>query len=339
MRQDGISVIICCYNSSARLTPTLEHLFKQVVAKNLNWEIIIVNNNSTDGTSTKAQRLYDLSDTSVPFRIIQEPNPGLSNARQAGFDASRFEIALMVDDDNWLSPNYLSGIRNSFASNTEIGMVGGLGIPEVEKPVPDWFEKYASCFATGPQTANGEAGFTEDMYGAGLALKLSVLDTLKGSGFKSLLSDRTGSSLMSGGDTELCFAFRMTGFKLYYNPKISFKHELPSERINWQYLRRLFYGFGLTKARIDIYTSCEYNKPMPKNGRLPFWFNRSYFLWKKSLTLRWLLIKSKFKPLEGNDDLLKALAKSGQINGIVSMRKMYIDHYKQVYNLKARLQQ
>ncbi|MGB0368902.1 MAG: glycosyltransferase, partial [Flavobacteriales bacterium] len=291
-REEGISVIVCCYNSCKRITPTLEHLFKQEVSESFNWEIIVIDNNSTDDTANKSKQLYRNSGSAIPFRVIKEPNPGLSYARQAGFTASKHEIALMVDDDNWLSSNYLDGIWKTFQTDSTIGMVGGLGIPELSKPAPEWFEHYAYCYATGPQTTDAKPGIAEHLYGAGLALKLSVLDRLIANGFTSLLSDRIGNSLMSGGDTELCYAYRMAGVKLYYEPNITFQHELPQERINWSYLRRLFHGFGLTKARMDIYSACIEGKPIPVNGRLPFWFNRVFFLWKKLLKDRWMLIRA-----------------------------------------------
>lgn len=336
-RTEGISVIVCCYNSSERIAPTLEHLFKQKTTSGFDWEIIIVDNNSSDSTSEKAQHLYDSSESSIPFKIVSESNPGLSNARQAGFSASKYEIALMVDDDNWLSSNYLEGVWKAFQKDRFIGMVGGLGIPKLAEPAPEWFEKYAYCYATGVQSEDGKTGFTSELYGAGLALKLSVLDRLKENGFKSLLIDRVGNSLMSGGDTELCFAFRMAGAKLFYEPSISFQHELPQSRINWVYLRRLFHGFGLTKSRMDIYTACIQGKPIPQDGRLPFWFNRVYFLWKKLLKDRWLLFRSNFAEMKGNDELLVALAKKGQIEGILAMRDEYISNYEQVYDLQKRL--
>lgn len=339
MRGSGISVIVCCYNSSARIEPTLSHLFCQKVESNFDWEIIVVDNNSTDDTAQKAQSIYEGSKSDVSFKVIQEPNPGLSNARHAGFNASQHNICLMVDDDNWLSPSYLEGVFTAFKSNEEIGMVGGLGIPELDIEAPHWFEKYAYCYATQPQTDDGKSGYTEHLYGAGLALKLSVLDRLKSAGFSSLLSDRIGNSLMSGGDTELCFAFRMAGAKLFYNADISFKHELPSSRINWSYLKRLFHGFGLTKSRMDIYTACIQNKPIPEDGKLPFWFNRAFYLWKQLLPKRWLLLKAKFQALEGNDELLAAIAKTAQIEGIMSMRSDYIRNYQQVYQLKSKLGQ
>jgi glycosyltransferase involved in cell wall biosynthesis len=336
-RKNGISVIVCCYNSATRLEHTLNHLFKQEVESSISWEIIVVDNNSTDNTTERSEELYRLSGSFIPFKVITEPNPGLSNARQAGFDASKYEIVVMVDDDNWLSSNYLNGVWNVFQKDHTIGMVGGLGIPELSQMAPDWFDRYAYCYATGPQTEDGNAGITEHLYGAGLALRLSILDRLKENGFSSLLSDRIGNSLMSGGDTELCFAYRMAGAKLYYEPSISFQHELPQARINWRYLRRLFHGFGLTKSRMDIYTASIQGKPIPQDGRLPFWFNRAFFLWKKLLKDRWILFKSSFSEMEGNDELLVALAKKGQIEGILAMRDEYISTYKQVYDLQKRL--
>ena len=336
-RPEGISVIVCCYNSVERITPTFQHLFRQNVTQGFDWEIILVDNNSSDNTSQKSEELYIQSDSSIPFKVVSEPNPGLSNARQAGFDSSKYEIVLMVDDDNWLSSNYLDGIWNAFQKDDAIGMVGGLGNPELSRPAPEWFERYAYCYATGPQTEDGEAGITEHLYGAGLALKLSVLDRLKANGFTSLLSDRIGNSLMSGGDTELCFAFRMAGAKLYYEPSITFQHELPQERIDWAYLRRLFHGFGLTKATLDMYTACINEYDIPIDGKLPFWFNRMVYLAIKLLPDLPLLIHSKVARLDGNRKLLFTLGKVGQLQAILMMRKDFITKYEAVYRLSESL--
>jgi len=331
MRENGVSVIVCCYNAAKRLEPTLTHLFSQRFSTPVNWEIIVVDNASTDETANVAYRLYDQSETSIAFTVVFEPKPGLSFARECGFRNSRYDIALMVDDDNWLCENYVETIHTHFARNENLGMVGGLGLPELSIQAPEWFSRYAYCYATGHQSETEKA---ELLYGAGLALRLSFLDHLRERGFTSILSDRVGNTLISGGDTELCMAFRMAGFELKYDRNITFKHQLPEGRLNWQYLKRLFYGFGVTKAKMDIYTAAISGKPIPKSGKLPFWFNRFYFLSTQILNDFPTLISGKFGPLEGNDRLLTATAKLGHIAGIWNARRELPSLYEQVYKLK-----
>lgn len=334
-RGNGISVIVCCYNSSARLKPTLEHLFAQQFSQPLNWEIIVIDNNSTDNTAYEANRLYANSNKSIPFQVVSEQKPGLSFAREKGFQTAMHNILLMVDDDNSLCPNYVETIHRTFQSDNGIGMVGGLGIPVIENEAPEWFNRYAYCFATGPQ--NGNSAEPESLYGAGLGLRLDILDRLKSAGFTSLLSDRTGNSLLSGGDTELCMAYRMAGFKLKYVGEITFEHHLPSGRINWKYLRRLFHGFGITKARLDIYRNVIAGRPIPKSGRIPFWLDRCIYLSKQLLPDLPILVRGWLNPLEGSDQLLRALAKLGHIQGIYRSRKEYEELFIQVESLKKNL--
>lgn len=336
-RKNGISVIVCCYNSVSRLKPTLEHLFSQQIPETLNWEIIVVDNNSTDHTAGFASELHQKSGGTTDFKVVFEPKPGLSYARKAGFRNSEYEYVLMVDDDNWLSNDYVAKAYQTLNSDPSIGMVGGLGDPELSCNPPEWFQRYAYCYATGPQTLDSSTGFTNELYGAGLALRLSVLDLLEEKGFNSLLSDRVGNTLLSGGDTELCMAFRMAGAKLYYRSDISFKHELPNGRINWKYLRRLFDGFGMTKAGLDIYSACIKGYEKPTDGRFPFWFNRAYFLFKNLIRDIPILIRSKFVLLEGNDELLIAIGKLGQLRAIIKMRRTYLSKYDKVYQLAEAL--
>jgi glycosyltransferase involved in cell wall biosynthesis len=340
-RTEGVSVIICCYNSALRLEPTLTHLFNQKISPTIDWEIIVVNNNSTDNTVEKATNRYAQTDRSISLRIVDEQNPGLSHARNKGFETAKYDFVLMVDDDNWLSENYVETVFNDLSENPNAAMVGGLGIPELECKEPTWFTKYASCYATGTQSDNGlePIRVSEELYGAGCALKLSALDQLRQLGFSNILSDRTGSNLMSGGDTELCYAFRLAGFELLYNERISFQHFLPKGRVDWKYLRKLFHGFGMTKTLMDIYVSAVKGSPVPNdNQRFPYWFNRMWFLLTDVIKDADVLFVGVLSKSEGNHKLLTSLAKIGQLKSTFIFRNQLIHFHQQVQTFKTNAQ-
>ena len=65
----GISVIICCYNSSLRLDETLKHLINQKT-HGFNWELIVVDNASTDNTEAYA-RLVLTDVKNIDFTIVR----------------------------------------------------------------------------------------------------------------------------------------------------------------------------------------------------------------------------------------------------------------------------
>ena len=206
----SVSIVICTYNGSKRLPETLRHLAAQEVPSAIPWEIIVVDNASTDDTAEVARR-HEASLHPVPLRVVAEPVPGLSSARQRGIREARFEILSMVDDDNWVAPDWVERVHRTFTAHPEIDACGGRveGVYETEPPA--WFEAVRGWCAIGSQHAH--SGDVTDLpgtllWGAGLSIRVSVLRELFRRGFTFHLSDRKGTSLASAGDTELCFALR-----------------------------------------------------------------------------------------------------------------------------------
>lgn len=240
----GVSVIVCCYNSSLRLSNTLNALVNQKFDSTVPWEIIIVDNASTDDTASIAAQIWQTFNSDIILRVVHEPVPGLGHARYKGINEASYSILLFCDDDNWLAPNYVEGIFTILESDLSIAACGGMGIPVFETSEPYWFYKYAEAFALGSQEINYEDGQLLSLYGAGLALQKTVLDELNQLGFKPLLQDRTGKKLSSAGDTELSYAIVLMGYKLHCSNELKFFHFLPKERLTFNYLSNLFKAFG-----------------------------------------------------------------------------------------------
>src|SRR5688500_17791752 len=96
---EGLSVVICCYNSAERLPQTLRHLAIQKYSPGLNWEVIIVDNNSLDATADVARKEWAQYSTRVPLKVVTERDPGLSAARSKGVSSASFEFIVFCDDD------------------------------------------------------------------------------------------------------------------------------------------------------------------------------------------------------------------------------------------------
>lgn len=266
----GISVIICCYNSAQRLPQTLKHLSLQQFAGHAAWEVIVVDNNSTDNTAELARAEWTLYQTGVPLKVIAEKQPGLSFARKSGVLAAGHEVVLFCDDDNWLSPGYLQNVLDIFAQQQKVAAVGGHGVPVTEQNMPlpeEWFGYYA-C---GPQLNRGNKASEQYLYGAGLALRRNLLLQLYNAQYPFVLEDRKGGLLTSGGDTELTVLLHYLGYKLRYNPALVFQHYMPASRLQQSYFEQLRLG-----------TSVSYYKLMPTlyviNGK-----KVSHFTWLADL--------------------------------------------------------
>ncbi|MES2891458.1 MAG: glycosyltransferase [Bacteroidota bacterium] len=254
----GISVIICCYNSAERIRPTLEHLCLQQEMLMSEWEVILIDNASTDSTAATATEIWNnLPGEQPAFKIIAEPVPGLSAARKAGIEAAVFDYVLFCDDDNWLDKNYLANGLKIMRSNPAIGALGGTGNPVFETTEPPYFwESQYHVLAVGKQSSI-EGDITEErgvLYGAGMILnKMAYLDLRKNYSFEFLVSDRIGNLLISSGDHELCLALIRIGYRIYYSQTLQFQHYIPQNRTSIGYYKRLFLGFGVSYALLHVY--------------------------------------------------------------------------------------
>jgi glycosyltransferase involved in cell wall biosynthesis len=254
----GISVVICCFNSSARLAPTLKHLYDQKGISLPEWEIILVDNCSTDDTAVQAKLIWESFPMNKPeFKVVSEPTPGLSAARQKGINESRYDYVLFCDDDNWLEENYLSTALSIMQGNPQIGALGGMGFPIFEEFEPPYFWKNQyHALAVGHQSViNGD--ITDErgvLYGAGMVLnKVAYVILKKKFRFEPQLSDRLNNTLLSSGDHEICLALKKVGFRIFFSESLRFKHYIPRFRTTIQYYKKLFLGFGMSYAMLLVY--------------------------------------------------------------------------------------
>lgn len=292
----GVSVIICCYNSSGRLPKTLEHLAKQKASENVQWEIILVDNNSTDNTGNLAIQMWTSLGNPKNLCVVNEKQIGLSHARKRGIDAAAYDVILFCDDDNWLQNNYIETVFNNFNTKTDLSALGGWSEPVFEKTKPEWFDVFAGNFAVGkPVEASGYlANDNTYIYGAGMAIHKKTLNELDRKGFKHILTDRKGTSLSSGGDVELIYAIKLIGHQVYYDEHLFFYHYMPEGRMQWEYLLRLRKSMYWSNFVLGIYRDAL------KNERFNF---KSIYQKVKHAFLYVSKNKKKLQKMSSNDAL------------------------------------
>lgn len=252
----GITAIICTYNGSERIEPTLQHLLCQ---KNTHfeWEIILIDNASTDNTTQVARHILTTQNPqSIPYRLETEPTPGVGNARKLGFKIAKFEFICFVDDDNWLNNNYLHTAFDIMQQNPNLAACGGKGTAVANTPLPKWFKRFERVYACGKQ--NDTEGLVSDkqmyLYFAGCVVRLSAWQKLQEANFTLTQLSRTGTQLTSGEDVEICQAFRLAGYQLYYSPNLCFQHFMTENRLNTTYLKKLFKALPSSAPISRMYT-------------------------------------------------------------------------------------
>src|SRR5262249_11931937 len=93
------------------------------------------------------------------------------------------------------------------------------------------------------------------LWGAGLSIRRHAYLELFDRGFRPLLTGRAGRQLTTGEDVELCFAFRLAGWRIWYDPRLRMQHFMPRNRLSWQRLRGLERANGAASVSYAAYLS------------------------------------------------------------------------------------
>jgi glycosyltransferase involved in cell wall biosynthesis len=239
---NGISVIIVCFNSVSRLLPTLQHLANQELPEGFRWEIVLVDNASTDGTTEDAQNIWLSLNQLAPLRIIYEGRQGTDHARRTGIFNANFPVFIFCDDDNWLQADYLQIGYSFLMENPEVGLVGGESLLAPCGPVPDWFKHVQSYYAVG-KIADGTCDMTHyGLWGAGLMGLTHVMRKALPEQIPLLNAGRVGNSAGFGEDGEMCMRVILQGYRLVFLEQLKLWHCISPNRLTLQYRDALIRG-------------------------------------------------------------------------------------------------
>jgi glucosyl-dolichyl phosphate glucuronosyltransferase len=240
-----ISVVICTYNRAHSLGKTLESVVVQSVPSDIEWEIIVVDNNSSDQT----REIVESFQSRYPerMRYAFEGRQGVSNARNTGVRESRGQIVAFIDDDETADPNWLESLTANLHSGEWAG-AGGRVQPQWSGPRPNWIS-CKSTFLDGPLAMfdyGAEAMELNDPpFGANMAFRKEMLS--KYGEFRTDLG-RVGMELLSGEDTEFGRRLIAGGERLRYEPSAITLHPVEKNRAT----RRYFLSWWFNKGRTDV---------------------------------------------------------------------------------------
>jgi glycosyltransferase involved in cell wall biosynthesis len=115
------TVIVCVHNRPRKILDCLESLRRM---SSENWDLVIVDDGSTDETPEVLQT-YRMEHPSRAITIVRkETNAGVSSARNAGIAAARGEIVLFTDSDCTVDPDWVAAHRRAFADGAVAATAG-----------------------------------------------------------------------------------------------------------------------------------------------------------------------------------------------------------------------
>ena len=246
-----LSLIVATYNRSASLIRALESVAQQNAPAS-EWECVVINNNSTDDTQERFAE-FVAAHPDLNMRMVTELRQGLSFARNRGIRESEAEYIAIIDDDERISPDFITSYISLFDSTPDAVAAGGPIVAEYPSGRPRWMSHFterpiANTMYFGDKVREFPEGRIPG--GGNMAMRRSavrrygVFDTSLG---------YVGESLVGGEECDLFERLRIAEAKYYYVPTAVMYHIIPPEKLTANYLSRLSYNIGVSQLRRALY--------------------------------------------------------------------------------------
>ncbi len=259
-----LTVNICTYNGGHRLPRVLDLLLSQSQTENFSWEILIVDNNSTDSTAKVVQEYQSNCASTHSIRYHFEPQQGLAFARRHGIKEALGNLVAFLDDDNLPTDNWVAAAYVFGKSYPKAGAYGSHIKAEYEVNPPEGFNRIASLLAI---IDRGQQPFRYDtshkwLFPAGAGLVVRKQAWLESVPKEPILKGVCGASLASKGeDLETLSYIRKAGWEIWHNPEMVISHHIPRSRLEKDYLLQLGRGVGLSRYPIRMIRLARWQQP------------------------------------------------------------------------------
>jgi len=233
------SVVVCTFNRCDSLKMTLSGLKKMRFDEDTKWEVIIVDNNSTDSTRTVVMEFQ--SGFPCELRYVFEKEQGLSHARNRGIQEAHGEIIAFTDDDVVVDRNWLKNISLEF-KNESVACIGGKILPVWESPCPAWLKGDLLNILALQDLGEKKIKLANPViWGANLSFHNSMFR--KYGVFDTKLGNMEGK-LYGGEETKFVRLLLEKGENVLYCPNVLVHHCIPDSRVKKSYFRKWSYDKG-----------------------------------------------------------------------------------------------
>ena len=243
-----VTVILCTYNHCQSLSKTLESLAASRLPASVEWEVLVVDNRSTDQTREIVREFGQRYPGR--FRYFYEPHPGKSYALNSGIRESRGEILAFTDDDVTCEPTWLQNLTSSLQSGEWAGAAGRI-VLQWPSSIPSWLATVGPYARPPfPDFDLGEEAkeLTRPAFGANMAFRKEVFE--KFGGFRTDIGPSPSREVPPcHDDTELCLRLGAAGERLRYEPDAVVYHPVPPSRISRSYFLRWWFDEGRASIR------------------------------------------------------------------------------------------
>jgi glycosyltransferase involved in cell wall biosynthesis len=239
-----LTVAVCTWNRATRLRRLLTSL-ASATPPPVPWEVIVVDNNSTDATPAVAEEMR----SRLPLRYVHEPVQGLSAARNRAIAEASGEILAFTDDDTTVDPGYLAAYAAAPGLDSGASFFGGAVEVRFEAPAPDWIRLapmiHTFTYAEMRVDSNSTSIARDRLpYGCNFGFRRASAPSAR---FDPSLGVK-GDQRIHGEETVFMESLLDAGGRGRWLPDAVVHHWIPPERTTWAYLWRYFVGMGRTRV-------------------------------------------------------------------------------------------
>lgn len=283
-----ITVAIPTYNGAEKIPKVFEKLQQQTGLENVNWEIIVIDNNSSDDTSKVVKEYQDINFLPVELKYYFESQQGASSARQRAVKEAKGELIAFLDDDNLPEINWLAEAVIFAQKHPKAGAYNGKIFGKYETNPPDNFqviENHLAIRDRGKKAILFEPDKLRLPPSAGLVVrKKSWLESVPQ---KTKFTGIIGNLRGSGEDYEILLYLDKAGWEIWYNPSQKIEHYIPASRLEKQYLLTLAMSNGLAICQLRM-INAEF-------WQIPIIFLKTFFGNLRRVVIQYLKYKKQLK--------------------------------------------
>lgn len=240
------TVVIATYNRADILRGALDALGRQQTPADLSWELIVVDNNSTDATGAVVEEFA--SAASIPVCHLFEPRQGKSHALNTAIGHARGQIVAFTDDDTRPAPDWIAETAAALRRWNADG-VGGRIVPDWHAPIPHWLDdalhgNLALMEYGEPKTLTLPLRRPPKVWGANMAFRRELFADI---GHFDTALGPTGRKVSMSEDTDFVVRALRRGYTVVYDPALVVHHRIGPERMRKPYFRK--WRFDTEEAR------------------------------------------------------------------------------------------
>lgn len=243
-----VSIAVCTYNRERFLPDCLESVARQDADHRL-FELVIINNRSTDRTHdicTDFMKRYENSGLRICYAI--ETAQGLSPARNRAILEAGGAYIAYIDDDAILPADYITAILSLLNERPDTVAAGGPIVPRFTNGAPAWYNPYSAGRLMSQVDFGAEFKILDgDRFPAGcnMIFRRSVFDRI--GNFDPELGPTLHNAIVCD-EKDVFMRLKSAGHKVYYDPAIRLEHQIDSERLSAEYVRKQSIGLGKSNS-------------------------------------------------------------------------------------------